>query len=592
MCELNEGALHEGALNKTPLNTARLNKPSQFTLLLIIAVTAVSLLFTACTSHQEATPPQTGTDIPANSDGGEVQVDGDEDGDGGPSAEPLNSDADPLQPNPIPDPASLPIIENPPVFQTLYVNPIELLTTQVEQPGVLWKSTLQIAGLRDQKIQQAINDDLFRLYTAMSKDDLPPYRGIYQHIPPGTPPASMNLNAFAAFNFENLLSVVVYCDKTYTIKGDGGEESLKPETQAYVSLVETRNYDLRTGRDVALMELFAAPALAQDRINDEVAKFLRTQHADEEPGFDMGIRWSPGLTTAFKGLTPDQKFYLQPSGITLILDHRTPAFDTGFHPAHMSLSYTAFEGELALRQRFSYDPDASPYIKTGPRDQQFIQTENFTSTAVDAGEESGLNPNVNTHLYFRYPADLPEPLLALAKTTLEESRHYLKALEFTAPLGPGEEAYCEIALDILRVGPFYTLRHSVYANAPVIGSKGETGLMGVRPAWNTFFSLRKSQPDAHAKNPAFIGSFYADGHPVPLESCFQPGVDYTALLTDTYNKQALRYGFPAAESSQLASPMFTIGHTALECYFPALGDYGYMSLSYEDLGSENLTIFE
>ncbi len=585
MCELNEAPLNKETLCKKTSNIPYLVK-----LLLIIAITALSLFLTACINNQEATtqeatPPQTGTETPAESDGGEAQVDGD----GGPSAEPLISDSDPLQPKTIPDPASFPVIENPPVFQTLYVNPIEILTTQVENPGTLWKSTIQIAGLKDQKIQQAINDDLFRLYTAMSKDDLPPYRGIYQRIPPGTPHTSMNLNAFTAFNYENLLSVVVYCDKTYKIEGSGSEENLKPEAQEYISLVETRNYDLRTGRDVPLMALFAAPALAQDRINDEVAKFLSTQHADEEPDFDMGIRWAPGLTAAFKGLTPDQKFYLQPSGITLVLDHRTPAFDTGFHPAHLSLSYSAFYGELALRQRFSFEPDASPYLRTGPRDQQFIQTESFTSTAVSAGDESGFSPEVNTHLFFRYPADLPDPLMALAKTTLEESRAYLKVLEFTAPVRPGDVAYCEISLDMTQVGPFYTLRHAVYANAPVLKDKGE---MGVRPAWNTFFTLRNSQPSDHAENPFFFASFNADGHQIPLESCFQPGVDYTALLTETYNKQALSYGFPAAETSQLANPMFTIGHTALECYFPALGDYGYMSLSYEDLGSEHLTIFD
>lgn len=557
---------------------------------IMMMVTAISLLFTACTESKDASNAPAGTEAPAASEtGGQMEAGQLEDGDDRPLANTNVMPADPLQSKTVPDLTTLPVITAPETFHTLYMNPIEVLTTQEEIPGTLWKSTIQISGLRDESLQKAINEDLSRLYAALAEDDLPPYRGIYQRIPPGTPHVSMSLNAFVAFNFENLLSVVVYCDKTYDIQGSDGEEGLKPKSQEYASRVETRNYDLRNGRDVALAELFANPQFAMERVNSEVAECLSAQQADEEPGFDMVMRWAPALTTAFKGLTPDQKFYLQPTGITLVLDHHTPAFDTGFHPAHLSLSYAAFDGELALRQRFAVGPGASPYRNTGPRDQQFIQSGTFSSERLAAGDEGGFNPNVNTHLSYRHPTDLPAPLLAMATTAIEESRQFLKTLEFTGTLRPGEEPYCEISIDVIKVGPFTTLRHAVYTNAQV---EAASVVVGVRPAINTAFSLRRPLPPSHAQNPIFFASFNADGRQITLENCFQPGINYDALLTDAYNKQALQYGYPTVDKSQLDNPMLSIGHTGLECYFPELGDYGYMNLPYEDLGSEYLTIFD
>ncbi|SCZ78462.1 hypothetical protein [Acidaminobacter hydrogenoformans] len=573
MCGLNDGTTDRCSLRR------------RAGLILLLLITGISLFFSGCIRNQEAPNGLSGTETSADSETDEQTVDGDE----RPSANAPLVSADPLQSKPVPDLAALPVIKSPEKFHALYLNPIEVLTTQEEVPGTLWKSTVQISGLRDEIVQKAINEDLSRLYSALMEDYVPPYRGIYQRIPPGTPPVTMNLNAFVAFNFENLLSVVIYCDKTYDIQSSDGEESTKPKMQEYASRVETRNYDLRTGRDVALAELFSDPPLAMEKVNSEVAKLLSAQQADEEPGFDMGMRWAPALTTAFKGLTPDQKFYLQPTGITLVLDHHTPAFDTGFHPAHLSLSFAAFEGGLALRQRFASSPGANIYRDTGPRDQQFVQSGTFSSEHLAAGDEGGFNPTVNTHLSYRYPTDLPAPLLTLATTAVEESRQFLKTLEFTGTLRPGEEPYCEISLDVIKVGPFTTLRHAVYTNAPVKDAASDEG---VRPAINDAFSLRKSLPQSHAQNPIFFTSFYADGRQITLEDCFQPGLDYDALLTDAYNKQALQYGYPTVEKSQLANPMLSIGHTGLECYFPELGDYGYMNLPYEDLGSEHLTIFD
>ena len=137
--------------------------------------------------------------------------------------------------------------------------------------------------------------------------------------------------------------------------------------------------------------------------------------------------------------------------------------------------------------------------------------------------------------------------------------------------------------DITQVGPYYTLRHSVYTNNATPGVNRHSR----RPT----FTIRENQPGNPEKNPSFFASYNADGHQISLESCFKPGVNYKALLAATYNEQALIYVYPSVEESQIENFNFTIGYTGFEFFFTDLGDYGYIGIEYKSLGSENLTIF-
>jgi len=266
-------------------------------------------------------------------------------------------------------------------------------------------------------------------------------------------------------------------------------------------------------------------------INDEVAKMLSSQNSDEEPGFENGLYWVPRLTTPFKGLEANQKYYLQPSGIVLVFDHQTPDFDTGFYPAQITLPYNLFEGEIAIRQRFADGPETNPYLNTGARDQQFVQSDTFFSQQLIAGEETVENTNFRAFLHYRYPKDLPPAIQALVETTLAESRQFVKSLKADENLAPSEDPYCEIALDITEIGPFYTLRHSVYTYKLTDGvdRQSRRPAIGLSP-----FTIREDQPLDLMQNPAYFASYDADGHRISLESCFVADVDYQALVAAVY----------------------------------------------------------
>jgi len=75
----------------------------------------------------------------------------------------------PSTPAPPPDLTHLITILNPSNFDALYLNPITLSTSQRDVPGTLWQSTFKIEGLKDESIQDAINNDLTSLYEATGK---------------------------------------------------------------------------------------------------------------------------------------------------------------------------------------------------------------------------------------------------------------------------------------------------------------------------------------------------------------------------------------------------------------------------------------
>ena len=484
---------------------------------------------------------------------------------------------DPLALQPLPELSGLSVLEPAKRFFTLIANPIEMKQSRMENPGVLMMDTFQIQGLKNEAVQAAINADLQNLYGALEKADLPPYRGIYQRVSPGSLPASMTLFASSNFNFENLLSVTVYADKTYNFS----------DRSEYIGRLETRNYDLRTGRQVSLPELFADPEEAMALINLEVSKLLRGQTADEENHLEFGFFWVPRLTQPFKGLEANQKFYLQPSGLVLVLDHQTPQFDVGLYPAQLTLPFHLFEGKLAIRERFLLSDDSNLYLSGAPRTQQFIQTDSFYNLAFTAGEENVYNPKVRTYLRYRYPDSLPDPVMAIAKAAVSESRRFLKSLVPAAELVDGIEPYCEASLNLNQVGPYYTLNHSIYANG-----LPEAILKGPRPVFPNYGRSSGGQTYSLVQMPFYTATYDAMGRRITLEQCFREGVDVLSLVSGVYNRQAPQYGYKSVEREAFKDVMFAIGQTGLDCYVPVLGDAGYMNLPYVELGLENLRIFD
>jgi hypothetical protein len=529
-----------------------------FMLMLVLTFSAAVLI--GCNNSKEPIiPPETSNEKPAEN--GSAEYPGGENTQAGltPIDTPIDTSIDTILDRSLMTPkdlSSLPVIDNPQILKTIVRNPLEILTENVEIQGVSWKNTIQIRGLKDVQVQDKINSRLRDFYTALEKSDVPPYRGIYQRVPPGSQPTNLSLHASAAYNFENLLSVYIFADKNYAFG----------ERVEYIGRVEALNFDLRTGEEITLPELFAKPSDAMTLVNDQVLSLLLSQRADEDPDLGMGLWGTPKLASPFKGLSANQKFYLSEAGIMLIFDHNTPAFDITLYPGQLLLPYRLFSGEIAIRERFSNGPALSQnlYVSTEAPDRQFVVNYEMDARLIAVKNESGESGRIRTYLNYRYPKDLPAPLLTMVEQLIKNSVDKMKNLSKTHQTDPAQEPYCETMINVNQTGPFYTLRHTVYA-------------YGIKDLTQSFE----------------LSTFSSDGKKMALADCFLPNFNYQQAIYSAYERQAKEYGFRTESRDQLFKNLsFALGQSGLEFYFPSATDNNYFFIAYSDLGSQNLTIFD
>jgi hypothetical protein len=450
---------------------------------------------------------------------------------------------------------------------TLTANPIEINTTTVEDPGILWQNTVLIKGLKDPEVEEAVNAKLQSMYDTLKSADIPAYRGIYQRVPLGTTPISNNLNAYPSFNYHHILSVFISSDKTYDIS-DPDPAAVPGDVKSgmemeYVGRYESVNIDLRTGKEILLPELFADPASAMNLLNDAVSISLSSQLADEEPTYETA-RWGiPRLTTPFKGLNANQQFYLSDVGIHLIIDQHNPEFEIGFYTAQIFLPYSLFKGQLAIEDRFSGDASAL-YVNPEPLVIQFVRNDMFNNPGIISSEETGTIGKVRTYQRYRYPDNLPAPILERVDSARKEMEIKTTGFKDIVPTSNQNEPFYETSVDVSEIGSYYTFRQSEYP-------------YGLDPLTPTFA----------------LKSYTMEGAVIKLEDCFIPGFDYQSAIYTAFEKQTVEMGIKAIDKDQLLDRMtFGLGTAEFEFSFPNQPDFGYFSISYKDLGCENLTVFE
>ena len=144
-----------------------------------------------------------------------------------------------------PEPEPAKAILSPVTIPYLVRNPIEADYTEKSEER-LTERTFTISGLRDQELQNSVNGQLSELYQRLSRGELPPYRGIRQVVPETATPSSASLDASLSFNYNNVISVMVYSNLNLEEQG---------KNPIYIGQMETMNIDLNTGKEVLLKDL-------------------------------------------------------------------------------------------------------------------------------------------------------------------------------------------------------------------------------------------------------------------------------------------------------------------------------------------------
>lgn len=400
------------------------------------------------------------------------------------------------------DPLSEPVtnkghaVTSPSTINHFLENPFEFTTIDESLLSNHQRSYLKISGLKDLEIESKINHQIklrFESYLAsVNGDTLPNYRGISKKMEFAPPLTNSHIGIEPLFNSNGILSLRL---SVFGIYGGGTQEF-------YWSCLEGLTFDLNTGELISLFDVFTDDADVVKLSSDGVMTILQAppiswvyQESAEEGTLS--------LVAPFKGITPEQKFYLENGAVTLIIDGEMPEFQTNFQAYVVNLPYSEIESYLAIGERFMPTAKNSPFIKEA-------LSKHFYTRFLDAYETESLltvKPINNWTISWRYPTHTPQTVKdALVAYFQNNYQQMSNDISFTANSteNKGKDTkttFAELSHTINPIGPFYNLQYN-----------------GVHGLYNTSVWLQRCRV------------VDALGQIVPLSHHFSPGYDYKPII--------------------------------------------------------------
>lgn len=234
------------------------------------------------------------------------------------------------------------VVKTPTEFDAMFVNPLRYEYTREQQ--IEW---FFIRGLKNKSIENKINDTIQQTVNgllAYDQQNLPPYRGIYTVIDDTSALKEKSLYSYVSYNYNHILSIIMDLHLMFQTTDD----------TVHVRVSKGLNFDLSTGDQLTLSDLIANNIDAKTYLNDIVSDIIPNDTEFQLDGmFDFGTPIK--MTQPFRGLRPDQGFFLSFDSIKLIFDHTTPEFNNRFQSFTLTLEYPRLKHALAIKDRFLTD---------------------------------------------------------------------------------------------------------------------------------------------------------------------------------------------------------------------------------------------
>ena len=473
-------------------------------------------------------------------------------------------------------------------------NPLEIIAEQItegsdkEENIEVSHTVITISGLADKEVENRINDRIWQVYEKLKSPALPPFRGIKTVIPQTALIVSDYIDMYDSASFNNILSISMARYATYSIPNGEGEHLRDYSGQyintEYVSTQETLNFDLNTGAEITLADVFADNVDYLALLNDAVSLELNKDSPQDEGYF---IRWfGLKLTEPFKSLLPDQKFCLRPDGISLILDYDTPEFYIqDFTARTMDLGYRELGDSVAITKRFY--TEGKSIFSSSEEPKKVLLGSGYNSIPFKKQEYE--DDRVAVYNYVRISSGFPEVLLEKVMAIAEPSRQKIDELNRIVKAGVSngsgiEKGYLEQQVSAAAVGPYATITKHING--------------GAGDHW--FFNEEYRTYDLKT------------GKELTLTDIFTEGFDYIFLVRRGFEKKISEHkglykdGIPMTpEETQAkldealsgilefcpASENLWIAAGEAEFFGSYREPFG-ISLSYEEIGYENLVIFD
>lgn len=434
---------------------------------------------------------------------------------------------------------------------------------------------LRISGLKDLEVQKKINDKIKSVYDQLRIQDLPPYRGVKIRVPDGYTVASEQIYASTLGNFNNILSVMLEKSAVWQPAGNQGNSNDKAfyETARYVSEMETLNFDLNTGEEFKLADLFCDNVDPSERINHYMSGYLSESGADSEGYSPRMLSGNIKMVEAFKGLSGDQKFGVYPFGLTLVFDYRTPQFDTQCAAATTVINYSDLGNVLSFAKRFYEEgSEKELYVSSEPIVKSLIGKGRVNEVS---GNESFKVGNVSVSRSWRYSASLPEGMQKKLRDMRETDPRELEKINASykalAKLNGNDdkEGSCEIYVGSYQYGKYINVTSSM-----------------------NFYVMEQFAQEMD------YSCYDADTlEPLKLKDVFREGFDYKPLVLQVI-KEAYEEGINEDIAQEIYDKIEGFNLSSDEIYIPItkINEYGNsydtnLYIPFSQIGCDNLVIF-
>ena len=234
--------------------------------------------------------------------------------------------------------------------------------TILTDTDALYADCLTVRGLKDKKIEDAVNDKIRGLVESFCAGEyLPDAQGIRAALDQGLKSENCvykYVHTQMTANSGNVLSVAVVCRSRYALPGAEKTSS----ASASFTDCETLNLDLNTGKEIPITAFVEGGADALSCLDGLTKQYLydnanEVYMDDGYSGHPEGLAETEVKITRFPGLTKDQKYYLDDKERTLflVLDVNTPWAVTGYDYSCLPLvpgSQAAFDRFLSRESLF------------------------------------------------------------------------------------------------------------------------------------------------------------------------------------------------------------------------------------------------
>ncbi len=318
---------------------------------------------------------------------------------------------------------------------------VEMENFSDNAPNQYLYTKIQVSGLADTSVQDKINASIEAEYEKLVNQKLPGYRGISALINPDDVKDYEIISMNVTGNFDNILSIHI----------------IKKVKQSGISYVDNYalNFDLRTGDTIQLKQLFKDEDCSS--LNAYVGERLQVLGNVYEGGniHDESVDYK--MISMFKGMPDDQKFYINESGIVLLMDYTNPEiYMTKYDAFDIAVGYDVFSQQLNL-DAFA-QTDAKIYTDTEVR---YMIPYSSGKSYEKLSEQLQPASNISLSTSFVYTDGIPEAAMLKGEELAGLDNELASALRSEAAAYPNTQYGYANNVNGKKLGNYYNIVQSV-----------------------------------------------------------------------------------------------------------------------------------